>query len=469
MLKKFSIFVFMAILSAAATLYACYGSVSATGNLAAGSSTPVLPTAGFSTAGFSTAGFSTAGFSTAELPAAELPAVGLSTVGSPVAGLSTVELPVAVLPPTELPVAGLSTVELPVAELPVAELPAAELPMTALPMAAFPTASTVIVNGDIVEFDAYNINDNNYFKLRDLAYILSGATKQFDVAWDGENNAISLISGTPYTVVGGEMSGKGTEEKTPTPTSSAIFLDDLEITVTAFNIEDNNYFKLRDIGEAFDFGVIWDGDNNAVIVDTNIGYSAPDGNNIVYAVEKPTSSDSGAVMIEYADVSTVYTFAAIGEPEKYAEGEVKIEVLSSTEALFAISSLHPFIEKKFTFDIIFNSTSASDSDSFNVFVAYDSETLFVPMVWQFDYMRNTVVEPDHGVAADVNAVFTELSIDKAKGIVEWRLILPPDFEEFNFDMVGVKSWSGNYMSNKTKYDLDDITVKITGYDDDDDD
>jgi len=64
---------------------------------------------------------------------------------------------------------------------------------------AIPTASAVLVNGKNISFDAYNINDNNYFKLRDLAYILNGAQKQFEVGWDGANNAISITSGKPYT------------------------------------------------------------------------------------------------------------------------------------------------------------------------------------------------------------------------------------------------------------------------------
>jgi hypothetical protein len=42
------------------------------------------------------------------------------------------------------------------------------------PQSASPTSSTVLVNGKNVAFDAYNINGNNYFKLRDLAYTLNG-------------------------------------------------------------------------------------------------------------------------------------------------------------------------------------------------------------------------------------------------------------------------------------------------------
>ncbi|MDR1573145.1 MAG: leucine-rich repeat domain-containing protein [Clostridiales Family XIII bacterium] len=139
--------------------------------------------------------------------------------------------------------------------------------------AATPTVSTVLVNGRPVAFDAYNISDNNYFKLRDLASVLSGTEKQFEVGWDGAANAIALTSGAAYTPVGGEMAGKGAGDKTPVPTTSRITLDGKDISFTAYNIDGNNYFKLRDIGAAFDFGVDWDGARNTIAIDTGKGYA----------------------------------------------------------------------------------------------------------------------------------------------------------------------------------------------------
>jgi hypothetical protein len=138
---------------------------------------------------------------------------------------------------------------------------------------ARPTSSTVLVNGKSVAFDAYNINGNNYFKLRDLAFSLSGSQKQFEVAWDSANNKITLTSARPYSAVGGEMAGKGSGNKTPLPTSSSIYLDGKAVAFTAYNIDGNNYFKLRDIGAAFDFGVDWDGAKNTIVIDTSKGYS----------------------------------------------------------------------------------------------------------------------------------------------------------------------------------------------------
>jgi hypothetical protein len=151
-------------------------------------------------------------------------------------------------------------------------VPGAEPPKTA-ELVAKPTAASVLVNGETVAFDAYSINGNNYFKLRDLAYVLSGSEKQFEVGWDSATNAITLTSGMPYTAVGGEMSGRGSGEKTPIPTDSKIYLDGREVDLTAYNIGGNNYFKLRDIGQKLDFGVTWDGVNSIILIDTAKAYS----------------------------------------------------------------------------------------------------------------------------------------------------------------------------------------------------
>ena len=49
----------------------------------------------------------------------------------------------------------------------------------------------------------------------------------------------------------------------------------LKVTgLTGYNINGNNFFKLRDLGILFDFDVTWDSVNSAVIVDTSHSYTA---------------------------------------------------------------------------------------------------------------------------------------------------------------------------------------------------
>jgi len=141
-------------------------------------------------------------------------------------------------------------------------------------VAAKATSSAVLVNGKTVAFEAYNISDNNYFKLRDLACALSGSEKQFEVGWDGAKNAISLTSGKAYTPVGGELTFSGVTAPEAHSSTSSVWLNGKQISLKAYTIGENNYFKLRDLGAAVNFGVDWVRETNTVVIDTSKGYTA---------------------------------------------------------------------------------------------------------------------------------------------------------------------------------------------------
>ncbi len=155
---------------------------------------------------------------------------------------------------------------------PVPEKPKTQVPKDLNNVNVIPTTSKVLVNGKVVEFEAYNIDGYNYFKLRDIALAVNNTEKNFEVTWDGVNNAINLISNKPYTPSGGELAkGDGTA-KVAIPTTSKIYKDGKEIFLTAYNINGNNYFKLRDITKAFDIGVTWDSATSTIGIDTSISY-----------------------------------------------------------------------------------------------------------------------------------------------------------------------------------------------------
>lgn len=137
---------------------------------------------------------------------------------------------------------------------------------------AVPTTSTVLVNGNNIKFDSYNINGNNYFKLRDLAYVLNTTEKQFSIGYNEVLNTVSLTSRQPYIAVGGEMEiGDGDNVQTE-PTSSTILKNGEVVQLQAYLIDDSNYFKLRDIGELLDFSVEWNGEENSISIDTSKSY-----------------------------------------------------------------------------------------------------------------------------------------------------------------------------------------------------
>ena len=163
----------------------------------------------------------------------------------------------------------------------------------------------VKVNGKTVSPQGYYIVNgtqygNNYFKLRDIAYLLSGTKGQFNVRWDKENERILLTSGTAYETVGGELADSSTAVEKIGKSTSTIVLDGEEITLDGYIINGNNYYKLRDIGKAIGFDVDFDNASSTVLVKTTSGYSGDDegansgnsgntGSNTTPTVTNPTS------------------------------------------------------------------------------------------------------------------------------------------------------------------------------------
>ncbi|MBR4283086.1 MAG: hypothetical protein IKT48_00050 [Anaerotignum sp.] len=134
---------------------------------------------------------------------------------------------------------------------------------------ASPTASKVTVNGEAKAFEAYNIKSNNYFKLRDIAYVLNGTDASFSVGWDGAANSIALVKGEAYAPTGSEMKVSGTKDiKDAVESTSAILIDGQKAALKAYTIKGNNYFKLRDLGTALGFDVGWDNASQTISITT---------------------------------------------------------------------------------------------------------------------------------------------------------------------------------------------------------
>jgi hypothetical protein len=138
---------------------------------------------------------------------------------------------------------------------------------------ANPSTASVLVDGKPVQFQAYEIENNNYFKLRDIAAAISGTPRQFNVEWDSAQNAIKLLSGTAYAKVGGELTiGNSTGGSVP-QNKSSLLLDGKAVSLTAYTIAGNNYFKLRELGQALHFDVRWDGASGTILIDTAQDYT----------------------------------------------------------------------------------------------------------------------------------------------------------------------------------------------------
>jgi len=134
---------------------------------------------------------------------------------------------------------------------------------------AVPSAHNVLINGTPTAFRVFNIADNNYFMLRDIAFVLNGTGAQFGVDWNETLNAISLTTGAPYVPVGGEMPPADQNSANATPTTAAVIINATPVHLRAYNIAGNNFFMLRDLGIALGFGVDWDDATRTVLVTTD--------------------------------------------------------------------------------------------------------------------------------------------------------------------------------------------------------
>ena len=133
---------------------------------------------------------------------------------------------------------------------------------------AMPTQAAVVIDGVEVAFQAFHINGNNYFRLRDLAYALNGSEAQFNLGWDAENYAIFIRSGQAYLPIGGELSIADTGPTMATSTQANIFLNGERFNPRAFHIDGSNYFMLAELADALGFWVAWDSVNRIIFVST---------------------------------------------------------------------------------------------------------------------------------------------------------------------------------------------------------
>lgn len=162
---------------------------------------------------------------------------------------------------------------------------------------AYPATMTVQLDGQKVSPVGYNINGNNYYKLRDIAQILSGTSAQFGVSWDDKSHSMNLTPGDAYEPIGGELDKIPTENATAKLSNETVKINDEKAELTAYNIDDHNYFKLVDLGNALHFDVDYESKTRTVLISTlkNEAPSAPPSDDTQPAPPPQTNPNSSAI------------------------------------------------------------------------------------------------------------------------------------------------------------------------------
>ena len=173
------------------------------------------------------------------------------------------------------------------------------------------------VDGVDADCDKYNIDGSNYFKLRDLAQLLSKTDSRFSVAFDAQSNAVTIVSGKEYIPVGGELARGQDHSKTAVVSKQSVLIDGKAADgLSVYNIGGNNYFKLRDLGNALGFTVDYDADSNTAIV-LSKGSTAVYQNAFVKLLEDVNEK-------RRADMASEVTFDGFEDYLQHHRGEVEI-------------------------------------------------------------------------------------------------------------------------------------------------
>ncbi|AWV31824.1 hypothetical protein [Paenibacillus odorifer] len=119
------------------------------------------------------------------------------------------------------------------------------------------TESSTYFDGEQRNLNGFNISNNNYFRLRDLAEHFSGTSSQFDITWNKANNAIEIITGQAYTPEKKTTSNYYSRNRNyaATLSNSKVLVNGQLQSITAYNIDDNNYFQLRDLAGKIPFDI----------------------------------------------------------------------------------------------------------------------------------------------------------------------------------------------------------------------
>lgn len=140
---------------------------------------------------------------------------------------------------------------------------------------ATPSSAKLKVDGKYYTLDSYTIEGNNYFKVRDIAQLMVGTSKEASVQGDASGVRIGLsidpvVDDDVYVSTGSEL--KRTNLK-PTMATRQITENYSRNVMRRFvsytyTFDGYKYFPIRELGYLFDFDVQWDNAEKTIVIDT---------------------------------------------------------------------------------------------------------------------------------------------------------------------------------------------------------
>ena len=107
---------------------------------------------------------------------------------------------------------------------------------------AIPHTIPISITENATTIRSYSINNTDYFSLRDIASLLNGTEKQFDIQYDKSTKTVALTTQKPYALANMDYtSSNDMAQKEVTSTIVILNVDGQNISSVAYNINGTNY------------------------------------------------------------------------------------------------------------------------------------------------------------------------------------------------------------------------------------
>lgn len=120
---------------------------------------------------------------------------------------------------------------------------------------------------EIDSIEAYNIEGNNYFKLRDVAALISGTDINFDVSFNETRRSVEITRNKAYAKQESDLVKNNSNANLNVRKANPVcYIDNEKVLYKGYLINNNNFFRLRDLGKTIGFYVSYDEGEDAVII-----------------------------------------------------------------------------------------------------------------------------------------------------------------------------------------------------------
>ena len=147
----------------------------------------------------------------------------------------------------------------------------------------------ISVDGKAQTVSCYNIKGYNYFKLRDVAKLMMGSQRGFEVIVD-EGTPV-VVRDSSYTESGDELQALNSNKLKANPKFQYLGMRPsyTSLIVKSYNIGGYNYMSLRDVAQAANFKVGYDAPSKTIVIDSSQEF--------VY--QSPPRAEKVETMIDY--------------------------------------------------------------------------------------------------------------------------------------------------------------------------